>query len=57
MKFGRLIRGGEESVDEDARVPAELDATHHADNGSVLEDVDIAKVDGRVLGGGDHFGI
>lgn len=58
MRLGRLlVRGGEEAAEEDAWVPAELYATDHADDGVVLEDVDIAKVDGRVLGRGDHSGI
>ena len=42
MRFGRIIWGRKEAVEEDARVPAELDATNHAHDSGVLEYVDIA---------------
>ena len=56
--FGRVfVWGREESIEEQTRVPAELDTVHHADDGVVLQDIDIAQVDGGVLDGGYHFDI
>ena len=36
-------------------MPAELDATDHDSDSGVLQDVGIARVDGKVLGCGDRF--
>ena len=53
----RVVGGREEAVEKDARVPAELYTSNHPDDGGILEDVHIAKIHCRVLGGWDHFNI